>query len=581
MRLSPMTSADDRLPVTEILLLWLAVAVALAFTYWRTLDESFASTDNVMRLVQIRGLLDGVPWFDPHEPRFAPPQGYDTHWSRLIDGGIAGLIMLFRQFVSPDLAERLARCVWPLLLSGPLVTAVIAIAVRLGGSGAGRATLLVAFPTLALFPLFRPGEIDHHNVQIMLSLVLVASAMWCQRPYLAAASGLAGGVLLCVGLEAAHVLIAVVAALGLLAVRDPAWCRPTREFGLALAASTIAMYLLVTPTALRFTPQCDALAVNSALAVAVGAMGLALVGALDGWAPRARLLALVAAGLAGLGVFAAFEPHCLRGPFGMIDRSVFPLWLDRVQEMQSVAQLFRAEGLDALVYVGFPVVSILSMILVIRAGLRTPLAWALVASFAISFLIMVVQIRMIVYVLWLGLPFIGVAAQYLADRAPQASLVRLMLALLASPPVVSLMITKVTAQVPKTERAQLEEHLSPCFRPDAFRTLATLPPGLVLGPLDLGPSILAHTPHQIVAAPYHRAYDAIRFNQEVMNGANEAARSRVVDRGVDYVVTCTDYHAASPVRTFLDALLTDTAGSWLRPVITPDGEHLKIWRVVR
>src|SRR5438067_4783077 len=178
--------ADPRLSVAEAAVVWLVPVAAVAVLYWGRLDESFASPDNLMRLVQVRGLLDGAPWFDPHEPRFAPPLGYDTHWSRLIDAGVGGMILLFRTIVSPDLAERLARCIWPLLLSGPTVCAVAAIASRLGGVGAGRAALLAALTTLPLLPIVRPGEIDHHNLQVMLALRIVAFAMWHELPYMAA-----------------------------------------------------------------------------------------------------------------------------------------------------------------------------------------------------------------------------------------------------------------------------------------------------------------------------------------------------------------------------------------------------------
>ena len=44
-----------------------------------------------------------------------PPEGYDTHWSRLIDAGLAGLLFLFRRFTDAASAERLMRAWWPLL----------------------------------------------------------------------------------------------------------------------------------------------------------------------------------------------------------------------------------------------------------------------------------------------------------------------------------------------------------------------------------------------------------------------------------------------------------------------------------
>src|ERR1043166_163713 len=92
------SSPDDRLPVAALVSIWAAIAAALALMHWSNLDASFGSPDNALRPVEGRALLNGGAWFDPHEPRLAPPLGYDTHWSRLLDGAIAGLILLFRPF---------------------------------------------------------------------------------------------------------------------------------------------------------------------------------------------------------------------------------------------------------------------------------------------------------------------------------------------------------------------------------------------------------------------------------------------------------------------------------------------------
>src|SRR5689334_6106208 len=174
-------SGGDRLPVAALVLIWAAAAAAVAFMHWPTLDDAFGSPDNAMRLAQVRAFPAGAPWFNPHEARLDPPFGYDTHWSRLLDLGIAGLIVLFRRFADADLADRLARCVWPLLWSGPAVFASYASAVRLGGAGAGRATIVCALLSLVMIPgIFVPGEIDHHNAQVTLMLVTVACVLWCE-----------------------------------------------------------------------------------------------------------------------------------------------------------------------------------------------------------------------------------------------------------------------------------------------------------------------------------------------------------------------------------------------------------------
>jgi hypothetical protein len=582
MRLIPNTSTEDRVTTTEVVLLWLGVTLVVAWSFWSKLDDSFGSTDNLMRLVQVRALLDGWAWFDPHEPRLAPPLGYDTHWSRLIDAGIAALIMALRAFFTPDLAERLARCAWPLLLSGPAVFAVIAIAVRLGGPGAGRAVLVPALLTPALLPTFRPGEIDHHNAQVMVSLVLIACALWSNRPRFAALAGLAAGALLAVGLEAAYVVVAVAAAFGILAVRDPVWHGPARDFGAALGASTLVSFLLVTPAVFRFTPQCDALAVNSAAAVTIGAAGLAGIGYLTRpWSRIWRLLAFAAAGVLAVGVYVAIEPRCLRGPFGLIDRSIFPLWLDHVQEMQPLSSLIRTQGLEAAIYIGFPLVASLAVLWVAVAGLRTPLAWALVASFAIAELIMIRQIRIIIYVFWFGLPFIGVAAELLGKRTSYPALVRIFAAVLASPVIVSATIALLASQsVQARDRDKADQETSVCYRPENYHRLAALPRGVVLGPLDLGPSVLAHTQHSVMAAPYHRIDRAIRFNQEVMDGPSATARERVAGRGIDYVISCTGYRRRTVPGSFDDALLAATSEPWLEPLAIADADIIRIWRVV-
>ena len=142
-------SPEDRLPVAALVLIWAATAAAVAVMHWPTLDDAFGSPDNAMRLTEVRAFLAGAPWFDPHEPRLSPPLGYDTHWSRLLDAGLAGLMLLFKQFADSDLAERLTRCIWPLLWSGPAVFACYASAVRLGGAAAGFLLPVLPFAVMA------------------------------------------------------------------------------------------------------------------------------------------------------------------------------------------------------------------------------------------------------------------------------------------------------------------------------------------------------------------------------------------------------------------------------------------------
>jgi hypothetical protein len=587
-----MNSAEERLPIAAIGLIWAATAAAVAAMHWSTLDDAFASPDNAMRLAQVHAFLQGAPWFDPHEPRLWPPAGYDTHWSRLLDAGIAGLIVLFRQVADPDLAERLARTVWPLLLSGPAVVASYASAVRLGGPGAGRATLVGALLALLMIPgIFRPGEIDHHNAQVMLTLVVVACVLWCEdAPRLAAAAGVGGGLLLGVGLEAAALLVVVAAVLAMLVVFDPRWNSPVRAFALALGGSTVLAWLALTPSAFRFTPMCDELGANSAAAVLAGAAGLALVATFGNkWTRKKRLAAVALTGALALGLFAAFEPRCLKGPFGLVDQAIFPLWFNNVQEVQSIVALIGWIGADGIAHLAFPCVVVASAVVVIWRGVRTPLAWAPIAALAVATVIAAGTIRMAMYVVWLGMPFVGVAVYALTERMRRPLLARMGAAALASQPVVSLVVIWAAAAVaaplakpPSAKGAPLwTRDVSRCFRPDMYRPVAALAPGLIFGPLELGPSLLAFTPHSVIGAGYHRADKSILFEEEVMRGSTAVARERLRERNVAYVMTCTDFPAYPNPDAFYNALLGDAAGAWLEAVPLPDDDILRVWRVRR
>ena len=116
-----------------VTLVWLLVALALLLQYWTQTAETLFDTDDAMRLAQLRGWLGGQGWFDLHQARMQPPEGYDTHWSRLIDAGLAGLLFLFGLFTDGASAERLMRAWWPLLWLLPTIAGMAAIAWRVAG----------------------------------------------------------------------------------------------------------------------------------------------------------------------------------------------------------------------------------------------------------------------------------------------------------------------------------------------------------------------------------------------------------------------------------------------------------------
>ena len=76
-------------PNVMMLLLWLAATVALALPSINSGIFDAMSTDDAMRLVQVRDWIGGQGWFDLFQHRLDPP-GASMHWSRVVDVPWAG-----------------------------------------------------------------------------------------------------------------------------------------------------------------------------------------------------------------------------------------------------------------------------------------------------------------------------------------------------------------------------------------------------------------------------------------------------------------------------------------------------------
>jgi uncharacterized membrane protein len=237
------------LKATPLLVLvgWIFVLGHFASS-WSTMADVFNDTDDAMRLVEVRDLLGGQGWYDLHQYRFDPPSELPMHLSRLIDLPIAILVRLAEVFVSAGTAEKVAMYLWPTLVLIAALVAVARIARRFGGDW-------VALPALYLFvtcpPVlgqFVPGRIDHHNVQMTLTLWLVAAL--CEAP--SARRGFAAGLttvaMMAVGMETMPYLVFGAAALALgwafTSDRDEAFA-----YGATLSAGmTVAMMALMPPS---------------------------------------------------------------------------------------------------------------------------------------------------------------------------------------------------------------------------------------------------------------------------------------------------------------------------------------------
>ena len=585
-----MFSRELREPDLAVLamLCWLVVAAQLVVSDWSTAARTMSDTDDALRLVQMRAFLAGQGWFDLHQARLGPPAGYDSHWSRLIDAGLAGLFLLFRPFTDAARAEFLMRIVWPLLWLIPAIAATLAIAYRIAGHEAARVALILIAIGMPAFEQFRPGRIDHHNVQIALALAALAAAAWSGRSRFAAvAAGALTGLALAIGLEGYPFVMLAGAGPALAYVVD-ARRDVVRDYGLALAAATLAAFLVSVGPSSWSRTACDAIALNWTAPIVLAGALLAFLGSLPAPGRRTTRTALVAVvAVAAAVVFVAGDPRCLRGPYALMDPGVRDIWLMHVKEMQPLARLIVDKPIVGIPVVAFPAVTCLAVLVLVRRPdlRRNPAFLLIVAAFIVALAMTLAAAKMFSYAMWLGMPLVAAASLTLFARYELQPAMRTLAAVLVAPAILSAAASLIVGAAGARSIDDDGRAASGCFDSTKYAPLAALPKGVVASEIDYGPFILALTPHAVIAAPYHRLGAGIRTSHQIFTQPPEAAR-RVVDaHGVDYLVTCdTDAPAsvtAGPHGSVLERMAARDLPDWLEKLPAASGQIFTVYRVRR
>lgn len=576
-------------PVLLILLAWLFVSAMLLIEDWAATAQTLFDTDDAMRLVEMRAFVHGQGWFDLHQARLQPPVGYDTHWSRLLDAGLAAMFLWFNLFTDAAFAERLMRAVWPLLWLLPTIAGMAAVAWRLAGREGALIALLLAIVGVPAYQQFTPGRIDHHNVQIALTLLAVAATVWSDRIRAAAyAAGGISGLALAVGFECAPYIAGCGAALALRYAFDARGADALRRYCLALGASiAVGFFASVGPD--HWTRSlCDEIALNSVAAIWMGAAALVFAGAFRDTDWRARSGKLAVAAILAAGVYLALEPRCRFGPYAMVDPAVWPVWLSDVRENLPLVTVLRVNPLTAIGIATFPAVAFLcTLALATIAPRRRDFAFLGAASvFLLAALTTVAAIRGFSYAMWLGMPLVATFAVRLFAGLHLRSLpARLVAGLMLTPMALSAgTITIADAAGFNDTDSFIRPDSKACFQSAAYAPLAQLPAGLVVTDISFGPFLLALTPHSVMSAPYHRASFGIVAAQRALSSPPDVAQGLLRDLHADYVMICGSRPPAGLApddRTKLlwGQLRAGNPPAWLAPVAGGEGQAFSVYRI--
>ena len=520
---------------------------ALSLRFGDLFAGAIPGIDDMMRLQQVRDLLDGQAWFNVDQARLLTPEGGEMHWSRLPDLFLAGSILVLRPFVGQSVAEILAIGIWPLLLLSAAMFSLCLIMRRLGIGMAGQLIGLFSFATSAAIFSFWPGRIDHHGFVVV--LVLGGLAAILSRSMSARSGGLLA---LCVTAALSIAIEALPYAAGLIAMMGLFWIvRGHREgvrlatFGVSTMVCSTVFLVLDAPGLGAARAVCDAYGYSHWAGLAFGGGTLALLGVFGGWLdtwPK-RLLAGAFAGSLTLALFVSVNPACLGDPYAAVPESVRQSWLSAVAEARSLSYVLRVEPDRAISVFGFLGASVVATIWMIarsaphvrlgRIGFALLLGLAIIAT--------VWQLRGQSFSHVFAAIAAGAAAgfafeHWLAKRGSLALLVFAGICLVLSPIVWRSIAAPFAIPPAPTDASDVSRY--DCVEADNFEILAQHPKLRIHTPIDLGIPILVRSEHEVFVGPYHRNVKGIERANMVLIGPTDLARQRLVGMGATHLAYC-------------------------------------------
>ena len=584
--------------IVTALLLCVILTAGQAATTWHQLSIGrLPDNDDMMRLAEVRDWLAGQRFADLTQHRLGLSGNASMHWSRIADAGPAALLLALRP-VMGDHAATLAMLIGyqAILLFCYLLLAARNAALLAGDQARPTAIVLaaLAFPTVTLFV---PGRIDHHALQIVLTMVTLGTLL-AQPTFV---QGLVGGgaaaLSLAVGLEAAPELLVAIGVLGLMwLVRHASVGEDARLGGFAIGLGTVsATLLLCARPEIWPTQWCDGFtpaSTSATLAASLALGGLAL-GSRALPTVAARAAAAAAVGLATGWYVMRTAAICLAGPYGALDPYLQRVWMSNVPEARGL--FYNLWDGHVVSYGGLAFASLAALAVLLRDPALRRQWWPFALFLSCNVAAMVLQIR-IAYIL-AGFAILPFAALMAKAQAPDRTGRRLLLwatgsgvswAILAT--VVVNGLTAATAATRPAGGAGAIDAAADtvaaekrCTDGRSLQILGRLPRGRVIAPLDSGAYVVGMTSHRVLAAPYHRNNAGNLAAYRFFFAAPDAAERMARRWGARYVVFCSTSLDQEEVQgqrsgSLIEALQAGRHPSWLVPV-TRDPQGMSIYRL--
>ncbi|WP_292141055.1 GtrA family protein [Mesorhizobium sp.] len=575
------------------LLTMLVVLLVNAYSGFPELTNNGGDNDSMLRMVEVRDLLSGQGWFDLHQYRMGPEGGFVMHWSRLVDAPLAAIILAASALTgSAAVAENVALVAWPTLLFGAAVFYLTRAARSFAGERAVLPAVVVGAAALHFIGIFSPGAIDHHNVQLTLTMASLSLLLEAPTSRSAALfSGLCAALTLAVGMETAPYVATIGAAVALLFIVDRSGeGRIARDFGAGFAGVSALVFVTTIPASAWGQAQCDAFSIVQFAIAALAGAGLAVVASIDA-AGRTRLRRIVSVGLLAAALAAVvllLFPQCLAAPYANLDPRLKELWLDHVDEAQSLFVLLVYNPARVAARYATPLMGMVLLALRLRQGGWRRQDTLVGVLLVVAFIVSAWQVRGSTFsVAFAVIPLSAWIARWRerveASPSPRTSL-RMAAAWLLS--VNALWAGTATAVSSAFEIGKANDEVADtnCENKASFASLARLPGTTVLAISNLGSPILAYSAHRVFAGPYHRNIAGNLLALDAFLGSPADARRLVESHHVGLVAVCrgsteSQLLAETAPKGFLAGLVDGSVPEWLEPVAGTRGAPIEIYRV--
>ncbi|TPM04117.1 GtrA family protein [Mesorhizobium sp. B2-3-10] len=581
--------------ISFALLATLGVLAVHACAGFPALSNAGGDNDNLLRLVEVRDLLAGQGWFDLHQYRMGLEGGFVIHWSRLVDAPIAAIVLAVSSLTgNMALAENVARVAWPALLFCLTMVFIIRAARSFAGDRAVLPAVVVGAAALYFMGIFAPGALDHHNAQLMLTVTSLSFLLDAPvyRPA-ALLAGLCSALTLAVGMETAPYVATIGVCLAMLFAFDATGERIiAMDFGLGFAGVSALVFVTTIPMQAWGQAQCDAFSTVQFVVAVLAGTGLAAIASIEaaGSSRGRRLLSLALLGIVLGAVVLSVFPQCLSAPYAGLDSRLKALWLDNIDEAQSLFQLVARDPGELAARYATPLVAIVLMALrLVRGGWRRQDSLVAVLL-AVAFLVSVWQVRGSTFSIALAvIPLSAWIAKWRrrAETSPsRGSVLRMAAAWLVSVNAIwSGAAGAASAAFETGAKITRDAGADPsCQAKATFAALGRLPDTTVLAVSNLGSPILAYSGHRVFAGPYHRNAGGDLLAFDAFLGSDAQARSIVRDHHVGLVALCrgnpeNQLFAFAAPDGFLAGLMRGSVPEWLEPVAETRGASLELYRV--